>query len=93
VKRDVSCACENIFAVEAMEEINLDEQPLYPGEILDGTLMTFACSVCGKKRKLEFPVTVLWPGLNLVLEPVSVDALIKAEYFSIQNMVLSERIG
>jgi hypothetical protein len=29
VKRDIPCLCENIFTVETLEEIDLDEQPLY----------------------------------------------------------------
>ncbi|MDR0387108.1 MAG: CpXC domain-containing protein [Treponema sp.] len=68
MKRDIPCLCENTFTVEVPEEINLDEQLLYLDAILDGTFMSFVCSICGKTHKPEFPVKVLWPSRNLVME-------------------------
>jgi hypothetical protein len=68
MKRKIPCLCENTFTVEVPEEINLDERPQYLDEIINGTFMNFSCLSCGKKHKPEFPVTVLWPSRDLVLE-------------------------
>ncbi|MDR2071138.1 MAG: CpXC domain-containing protein [Treponema sp.] len=68
MKRDIPCVCENTVTVEVPEKINADEQPLCLGGIPGGRFMSFACSVCGKKHTPEFPVALLRPGRNPVLE-------------------------
>jgi hypothetical protein len=54
--------------VEAPGEINLDSDPLYLEQILDGSFLNFICPSCGKKHKPEFPLLVRWPDRKLTLE-------------------------
>jgi hypothetical protein len=56
--------------VEAPECIDLDAEPWYLAEILDGTFMNFTCASCGKLHKPEFPLTVRWPGKASLLEVI-----------------------
>jgi hypothetical protein len=68
MKQKIPCPCDNTFSVDVPEEIDLDQDPKYLDEILDGSFMNFTCPSCGKKHKPEFPVTLQWPGRNLRFE-------------------------
>jgi hypothetical protein len=68
MKQTIPCPCDNSFSVEAPEAINLDEEPEYLDQIMNGSFMNFTCPSCGKKHKPEFPLTVLWPSRELRLE-------------------------
>jgi hypothetical protein len=68
MKQKIPCPCDNSFSVEAPEEIDLDQNPAYLDEILDGSFMNFTCPSCGKKHKPEFPLFIRWPGRNLRFE-------------------------
>lgn len=62
MKRKIPCFCDNSFEAELPDEINLDDNPAYLDEILDGTFMNFICQFCGKKHKPEFKLSILWPS-------------------------------
>ena len=66
--RKISCICDNAFSAEVPERIDLDAEPQILREILEGSFMNFTCASCGKLHKPEFPITILWPGKNLILE-------------------------
>ena len=68
MKRDITCPCGRGFAVEAEEEIDLDQSPEYIEQITGGSFMSFTCPGCGKNHKPEFPVTLSWPSKNLKIE-------------------------
>ena len=68
VKRKISCLCDNTFEVDVPEEINLELNPEYLKEILEGNFFTFNCESCGKKHKPEFPLFVLWPSKKIRFE-------------------------
>ncbi|MCL2472766.1 MAG: CpXC domain-containing protein, partial [Treponema sp.] len=68
MKQKIPCFCDNNFEVEVPEEINLDSDPKYLEEILDGTFMNFICPSCGKKHKPEFKLSILWPSKELHFE-------------------------
>ena len=68
MKRKISCFCDFTFEAEIPEEINLDTNPEFITEILDGIIFTYTCSRCSKKHKPEFPLMVLWPAKKLRLE-------------------------
>jgi hypothetical protein len=66
--RKIPCFCDNVFEVEIPEEVNLDDEPRLVEDILAGNFLNFTCAACGKIHKPEFPLTVLWPSKQLVLE-------------------------
>ena len=68
MKRKIPCFCENTFEAEIPEEINLDNEPGYLDEILNGNFLAFRCPNCGKKHKPEFPLSVHWPSKKLSFE-------------------------
>ena len=68
MKRKIPCFCDNTFEVEVPAEINLDTDPGYLDEILDGSFFNFTCPICGKKHKPEFPLSIQWPSKNLCFE-------------------------
>lgn len=68
MKRKIPCFCDNNFEVEFPEEIDLDANPKYLEEILDGTFMNFSCPSCGKKHKPEFKLMVIWPSQKIRFE-------------------------
>jgi hypothetical protein len=70
MRHKIPCFCDNIFTVDAPEEINLDEQPQYIEDIVSGNFMNFTCTSCGKRHKPEFPLTVRWPSRNLSIEVI-----------------------
>jgi hypothetical protein len=70
LKQKIPCFCDNTFSVEIPNEFDLDAQPGYIDEIMEGSFMNFICSSCGKKHKPEFPITVLWPSRNVRLEAI-----------------------
>ena len=57
----IPCFCDNTFSAEIPDQINLDANPKFLAEILDGTFLNFLCPSCGKKHKPEFKITVQWP--------------------------------
>jgi len=71
MKQKIPCLCENSFEVDYPEEINLDSDPHYLDEILDGSFFNFICPSCSKKHKPEFPILVLWPSKKACFEVVS----------------------
>jgi hypothetical protein len=70
VKRKIPCFCDNVFTVEAPEEINLDEAAGYIDEILSGSFMNYTCPSCGKKHKPEFPLLISWPSRKTRIEVI-----------------------
>ena len=68
MKQKIPCLCENTFEVEIPTEINLDTDPKYLDEILNGTFLNFTCPGCNKNNKPEFPITILWPSKKLCFE-------------------------
>jgi hypothetical protein len=70
MKRKIPCPCDNIFSVEAPDEINLDEADGYIDEILDGSFMNYTCPSCGKKHKPEFPLLISWPSRKARIEVI-----------------------
>jgi len=79
LKEKISCPCGNVFTVDLDDEINLDTAPDLLDHILDGTFLSFTCSVCGKKHKPEFPLTVAWPSKKLKIEVLP--ELSRGEFF------------
>jgi hypothetical protein len=79
MKQKIPCHCDNTFSVEVPEEIDLDKQPEYLDEIIDGSFMNFTCPGCGKKHKPEFPVILVWPSRNIRLEVLP--ELDRGEYY------------
>jgi hypothetical protein len=68
MKRNINCPCGKIFAVEAEEEIDLDDNPGILEKICNGTFMSFLCPECGKKHKPEYRIMLVWKSKNLKLE-------------------------
>ncbi|MDR1411642.1 MAG: CpXC domain-containing protein [Spirochaetaceae bacterium] len=68
MKRKIPCLCDNTFTAEIPEEIDLDRDSSYLGEIENGSFMSFSCPNCGKLHKPEFPLVVTWPSKGLRLE-------------------------
>ena len=68
MKHNINCPCGSSFSINAEEEIDLDKNPQYIETILDGTFMSYDCSVCGKKHKPEYKTLLLWKSKNLKLE-------------------------
>ncbi|MDR0657280.1 MAG: CpXC domain-containing protein [Treponema sp.] len=68
MKQKIPCFCDKSFFVEFPEELDLDAEPSFIDEMLDGSFMNFTCPACGKLHKPEFPITVLWPSKKLRLE-------------------------
>jgi len=68
MKQNISCPCGKNFSIEIEEEINLDQNPQYIEEILNGTFMSFLCPDCGKKHKPEYRIVLLWKPKKLELE-------------------------
>jgi hypothetical protein len=68
MEQKIICLCDNTFTVDVPEEIDLDAEPDYIGEITDGSFMNFICPSCGKKHKPEFPVLLSWPSRNIRLD-------------------------
>jgi len=66
--RKIYCLCESTFEEDIPQEIDLDKEPAYLNEILDGSLFSFTCKNCNKKHKPEFLLTVLWPSRKLRME-------------------------
>ena len=67
MKRKITCYCDNVFEIEAPEEIDLDNGE-YIDQILDGTFFNFTCPGCSKLHKPEFPLSALWPSKKLRFE-------------------------
>jgi len=68
MKRKIPCFCDNTFEVDIPEEINLETEPNYLNEILNGSFLNFTCPACNKKHKPEFPISVIWPARNISFE-------------------------
>jgi hypothetical protein len=68
MKKNINCLCGNNFPIDYEEEVDLDQSPSSLDSILNGTFMSFICSVCGKKHKPEFRIMVIWKSKNLTLE-------------------------
>jgi hypothetical protein len=58
----IPCFCDNSFTVEIPQEIDLDSEPQFLDEILNGTFLNFTCPSCGKKHKPEFALKISWPS-------------------------------
>ena len=68
MKRKIPCLCDNSFDVDVPEQIDLDKDPVYLDEILNGTFFNFTCTSCGKKHKPEFPLSIQWPSRKICFE-------------------------
>jgi hypothetical protein len=54
--KEITCMCENTFEVDFPDSIDLEKEPQYIKNILDGSFMTVKCPQCGKLLKPEFPL-------------------------------------
>ena len=68
MKRKITCYCDSSFEIDTPTEINLDKNPEYLDEILEGSFFSFECKKCRKKHKPEYPLKVIWEGKKLNLE-------------------------
>jgi len=68
MRRKIPCYCDNSFEVDIPTEINLDTNPAYFDEILNGSFFNFECPSCGKKHKPEFPLSIQWPSKKQCFE-------------------------
>lgn len=68
MRRKITCYCDNSFEVDVPDEINLDTEPSYFDQILNGSFLNYECPSCGKKHKPEFPITIQWPSKKLCFE-------------------------
>jgi len=68
MKQEIACPCGNIFSIDIEEEIDLDLKPEYLDNILNGTFMSYNCTVCQKKHKPEFRIVIIWKSKKLRLE-------------------------
>jgi len=65
MKSNITCLCGTSILIDYEEVIDLDQEPKYLEEILNGTFMTYKCSFCEKKNKPEFPINIEWKSKNL----------------------------
>jgi len=70
MKSTITCVCGTNIIVDYEEDINLDQEPKYLEEILNGTFMSYDCSFCGKKNKPEFPINIEWKSKNLKMRVI-----------------------
>jgi hypothetical protein len=68
MKQNINCLCGNNFNINIEEEIDLDSNPEYLENILNGSFMCFNCTACKKKHKPEFKIMIIWKSKNLKLE-------------------------
>ena len=61
----IPCFCDNSFSVEVPVEIDLDSNPAYINEIINGSFLNFTCPSCGKKHKPEFALEISWPSKKI----------------------------
>ena len=64
----INCFCDFEFSAEIPDDIDLDKEPKYIDQILDGSFLNFDCQRCGKKHKPEFDIKISWPSKNLIFE-------------------------
>ena len=64
----INCFCDFAISAEIPEEIDLDKEPMFLDQILDGSFLNFDCPRCGKKHKPEFDIKICWPSKSLVFE-------------------------
>ncbi len=57
--KEIKCYCNNPIKIDFPDQINLETDPGYEKEILDGNFMTFKCTECGKDFKPELPVRLV----------------------------------
>ena len=71
MKHRITCQCEHVFDAEIPESIDLDADPGYLAQLMDGSFMSIPCPSCGAKLKPEFSLTLRWPsrGANLDVLP------------------------
>ena len=70
MKKNIDCFCGACFQFEYDEEINIDDNPEYLEEILNGTFMSSVCASCGKNHKPEFNIKIIWNAKNLTLNVI-----------------------
>ena len=68
MKHNISCLCNNNFIINVEEDVDLDVNPEHLENILNGSFMTFECTLCKKKHKPEFRIMITWKSKNLKLE-------------------------
>jgi len=68
MKRKITCYCDSSFEIDTPTEINLDKNPDYLEEILDGSFFSFVCKKCKKKHKPEYPLKLIWAEKKLNME-------------------------
>jgi hypothetical protein len=68
MKQNINCLCTNNFIINIEEEIDLDSNPEYLENILNGSFMSYDCTACKKKHKPEFKIMIIWKSKNLKLE-------------------------
>ena len=66
--RKISCFCDYAISEEIPEEIDLDSDPRFIDQILDGSFLNFDCPHCGKKHKPEFDIKIKWISKNIIME-------------------------
>jgi len=69
--KKITCLCENEFAVDIPELVDLAEQPETLNSILVGDFMSIECPKCGKILKPEFPFRLIdkQKGLDMFFIP------------------------
>jgi hypothetical protein len=68
MKQEIACPCGNNFSIDFEEYIDLDLKPEYLDYILNGTFMSYNCTLCRKKHKPEFRIMIIWKLKKLKME-------------------------
>jgi hypothetical protein len=68
MKQEIACPCGNKFSIDFEEDIDLDLKPEYLENILNGTFMSYNCTLCRKKHKPEFRIMIIWKSKKLKIE-------------------------